>query len=169
LSEAYGDDDFKNDKNETLNSTYFEGLDFHTFSRYSDIVYAERWNQIPQKHNFTSHELLALNTSVTVILTAPYTDYARQLLITKQMFEPMLKIDLDHKSSNPISPKYMLYSGHDDNIANHLLVYMPDVQFLNIPYAASIYLELYDVFGVWYVRGEYNGTPVKLRGCGGYT
>ena len=85
------------------------------------------------------------------------------------MFEPILNIDLDHKEGKVSGPKYMLYSGHDDNIANHLLVYMPDVEFLNIPYAASIYLELYDYFGVWYVRGEYNGTPVKLHGCGGYT
>jgi len=82
----------------------------------------------------------------------------------------MLKLDLNHQSSsNTMTPKYMLYSGHDDNIANHLLAYMPDVGFQNIPYAASIYLELYDVFGVWYVRGQYNGTPVKLRGCGGHT
>jgi len=136
-----------------MNTTDFQAMSFHEFSRYSDIVYAERWNQIPQKHNFTDEELKALNTSVTIILTAPYTDYARQLLITKQMFEPMLQLDLDHGKTEGVSPKYMLYSAHDDNISNHLLAYMPDVEFQNIPYAASIYLELYDVFGVWYVRG----------------
>mgnify|MGYP006123017681 CR=1 FL=1 len=43
------------------------------------------------------------------------------------MFEPLLNIDLDHKEGKVSGPKYMLYSGHDDNIANHLLVYMPDV------------------------------------------
>lgn len=63
----------------------------------------------------------------------------------------------------------MLYSGHDDNIANHLLVYMPDYTFVEVAFAASIYFEVYDVFGVWYVQGRYNGAPVKLRGCGGHT
>ena len=63
----------------------------------------------------------------------------------------------------------MLYSGHDDNIANHLFVYMPDFHFNGIPYAASIYLELYDVMGVWYVQGQYDGKPIELRGCGGHT
>lgn len=88
------------------------------------------------------------------------------------MFEPLLQLNLDHdqnKNLDETTPKYMLYSGHDDNIANHLLVYMPDEGFQNIPFAASIYLELYDVFGVWYVRGQYNGKPVQLRGCGGHT
>jgi hypothetical protein len=63
----------------------------------------------------------------------------------------------------------MLYSGHDDNIANHLLVYMPDYEFISIPFAASIYLEVYDVFGVWYVQANYNGVAMKLRACGGHT
>ena len=83
LSDAYADNNFRNAKGEVMNSSDFQAMDFHTFSRYSDIVYAERWNQRPQKHNFTEHELQALNTSVTIILTAPYTNYARQLLITK--------------------------------------------------------------------------------------
>lgn len=42
------------------------------------------------------------------------------------MFEPMLKLDFEH-TNDDAQMKYMLYSGHDDNIANHLLVYMPDV------------------------------------------
>jgi len=47
---------------------------------------------------------------------------------------------------------------------------MPSVnQTLGVPFAASIYLELYDVFGVWYVQGVYNGVPVSLTGCGGHT
>ena len=47
---------------------------------------------------------------------------------------------------------------------------MPSVnQTEGIPFASSIYLELYDVFGVWYVQGVYNGVPVALTGCAGHT
>ena len=63
------------------------------------------------------------------------------------MFEPLLIIDKKIKSNL----KYMLYSGHDENISNSLMIFMPSIQFENIPYASSIYLELYDIFGVWYV------------------
>lgn len=76
----------------------------------------------------------------------------------------------NEKGKNPVSPKYLLYSAHDTNIANHLMAYMPSVdQTEGIPFAASIYLELYDVFGVWYVRGMYDGVPASLTGCGGHT
>ena len=85
------------------------------------------------------------------------------------MFEPMLQINEHESESYSNLPKYMLYSGHDDNIANHLLVYMPDYEFISIPFAASIYLEVYDVFGVWYVQANYNGVAMKLRACGGHT
>ena len=54
-------------------------------------------------------------------------------------------------------PKYRYYSAHDNNIANHLAAYAPSLNFTGIPFASSIYFELYDVFGVWYVQGNYNG------------
>ena len=80
----------------------------------------------------------------------------------------MHQLDLAAHKSSKSEVKYLLYSAHDDTVANHLMVYMPSVQFNTIPYAANIYLELYDVFGVWYVQARYNGNPVPLRGCGGH-
>lgn len=148
------DSGFLNADNQTLNTTYFANLPYHEFEHYADMIFAERWNQVPEKHNWTESELHDLNVMLESVLVVPYTDYAKQLLVTKQMLEPMLQINEDEAHGpNGISPKYMLYSGHDDNIANHLLVYMPGYQFVSIPFAASIYLELYDVFGVWYVQG----------------
>lgn len=49
----------------------------------------------------------------------PLSDYAMQLLVTKQMQDPMHKINkiVSHKLKGSIRPKYMLYSAHDDNIA----------------------------------------------------
>jgi hypothetical protein len=86
------------------------------------------------------------------------------------MLRPLREIIQNDKGKNPISPKYLLYSAHDTNIANHLMAYMPSVnQTEGVPFAASIYLELYDVFGVWYVQGMYNGVPVSLTGCGGHS
>ena len=86
------------------------------------------------------------------------------------MLRPLREIIQNAKGKNPISPKYLLYSAHDTNIANHLMAYMPSVnQTQGVPFAASIYLELYDVFGVWYVQGVYDGVPASLSGCGGHT
>lgn len=86
------------------------------------------------------------------------------------MLRPLREIIQNANGKSPVSPKYLLYSAHDTNIANHLMSYMPSVdQTEGIPFAASIYLELYDVFGVWYVQGMYDGVPVSLTGCGGHT
>jgi len=144
---------FLNAQNETLDNKYFANLEYWEFEHYADKIFAERWNQVPEKHNWTESELHDLNMCLESVLVVPYTDYAKQVLITKQLFEPMMQINEHESGSFSGLPKYMLYSGHDDNIANHLLVYMPDVDFVSIPFAASIYLELYETFGVWYVQG----------------
>ena len=91
-----------------------------------------------------------MNTMITSILTVPYTDYARELMVTKQMIKPLQDI-ISGAQGLPPQPKYRLYSAHDTNVANHLMIYMPSHSFNDIPFAASINLELYNMFGVWYV------------------
>ena len=98
----------------------------------------------------------------------------RQLYVTKQILRPiddMKKIIDGSASQDPSSPNfvpsYRLFSAHDSNIANHLVQYSPNYIFNGIPFAASIYFELYDVFGVWYVRASYNGQTLPLSGCNG--
>ena len=77
------DSGFLNDKNETLNATYFASLTYHEFEHYADKIFAERWNQVPEKHNWTASELVNLNKMLESVLVVPYTDYAKQLLVTK--------------------------------------------------------------------------------------
>ena len=63
------------------------------------------------------------------------------------------------------APKYRYYSAHDNNIANHLAAYAPSFNFTGIPFASSIYFELYNIFGLWYVQASYNGQQITLGGC----
>ena len=44
LTNAMADSGFLNDKNETLNATYFASLNYHEFEHYADKIFAERWN-----------------------------------------------------------------------------------------------------------------------------
>lgn len=93
------------------------------------------------------------------ILTVPFDDKARQLMITRHFLKPLAEI----KSYNDLVgagdidglkdlPKYRLFSAHDTNIANILKVIKPDLMpssdqsdqlYRYIPYAANIYVEAY--------------------------
>ena len=91
---------------------------------YADRIFSERFARIPQAHNWTANEIYDMNTMITSILTVPYTDYARQLMVTKQMIKPLRDLIEDSSGTKP-QPKFRLYSAHDTNIANHLMIYMP--------------------------------------------
>jgi len=118
--------------------------------KYADTIFSERFAELPQSHNWTKDETYDMNTMITSVLGVPYTDYARELMVTKQMIEPLREIISGSQGITP-QPKYRLYSAHDTNIANHLMCYMPSHPFNDIPFAASINLELYNMFGVWFV------------------
>lgn len=148
---AFGEEGFVNaTNNQTLTSEDFSNMPWHQMEDYADTIFSERFAKLPQGHNWTTDETTLMNTMITSILTVPYTDYARELMVTKQMINALQDI-ISGAQGLPPQPKYRLYSAHDTNVANHLMVYMPSLIFHDIPFAASINLELYDMFGVWYV------------------
>ena len=152
----------------------FQSMKYSNASAYADAVVAEIFEGLPQPHNFTSTELYKLSSMLDGILLNTFDTLGRQLYVTKQILRPIEDLKLiiqGQASSDPKSgrfvPKYRLFSAHDTNIANHLVQYSPSFTFNGIPFASSIYLELYDVFGVWYVRAQYNGNNLALSGCNG--
>ena len=50
---------------------------------------------------------------------------------------------LHDSGANSSDPKYHLYSGHDDQVANILTQILPKYNFTYIPYVSNIYFEFH--------------------------
>ena len=106
-----------------------------------------------------------LNVFLDATLDKPYTDLARQLMITKQAAKPLHEISRIIKGDHS-GPAYRLYSAHDTNIANWLEVLL--IPYTEILFADNIFLEVYlDEDSSYKVVTLHNGKVVFLKGCNG--
>ena len=99
------------------------------------------------------------------VLLRPMDGLQRTLTVTKQVLQPLEDIRAVISGKVNGIPKFRLYSAHDDNIANHLALYLPSYNWNGIVFAANIQFELYDIFGVWYIQIRYNGVNMTPAGC----
>jgi hypothetical protein len=81
--------------------------------------------------------------------TVPVLENDRQIVVTKELRDPMKIIEdkvsmiLNVTDSNN-SLKYLMYSSHDDSLANTLLFLNPsNLDLAQIQFSASLYLELH--------------------------
>lgn len=135
--------DFGKDYNISIND--FENMSFLSSSRYSDMIFAERYEGIPQSYNWTSDDLAVVNRMLKAVLLRPFDDTARSLWVTKQMSKPLQEILWTPLAIQGKMPRYRLYSAHDTNVANFLAQINPSFKFTFIPYASNIYFELHKV------------------------
>ena len=76
-------------------------------------------------------------------------DKARRLYVTKvwrkaikEISDLVLSDVLTPSSSQGEGTRYLLYSGHDQQIANILMYLFPNLDFLYVPYASILRVEL---------------------------
>lgn len=132
-----------------------------------DVIFAENFEGIPtQRLNWTDTEWGYVHQILNAVLLNPFSEQSKQLMVTKQFFQPFQDIQ---KISNFLQdgiPKYRLYSAHDTNIANFLEIFNPPYGEDHIPYAANLILEVYEKStNSLFVRTMYNGQQLNLENC----
>ena len=150
-----------------VSASMIKNLTVHYLAAYADIVFSERFEGIKQKVDWSLHwdNIKALLDSV---LLNPYSNYARNLMITKQLMAPITEIqEITMGIGAYTGPKYRLYSAHDTNIANVLKQINPTFVWHGILYASNIYFEVYKDknSGAHSIRTMYNGKPLILETC----
>jgi hypothetical protein len=160
---------FARDLGSVFNVTAEEikAMEWKDVERYSDVVFAEVYQGIPQKEMWTKDEWADVIAQLKASLVDPFTTKARKLDISHEIRSALSDIKAVTTGKATDLPKYRLYSAHDTNIANWLEQLNPTFKFAGIPFAANIYFELYKgKSGDHYVKTMYNGSPLKLEACG---
>lgn len=145
-------------------------MSFYDFQHHSDIIVSEIFEGIKQNVDWAEEQIKDIDITNVGALLNPFSDHARQLMITRQLQKPLSDIktltsgSAEEKAS---IPRYRMYSAHDTNIANILRVLDADLDIPLIHYAANIYFELHSENGESYVRTMYDGEPMKLGKCEG--
>ena len=140
-------------------------MTYQHFERFGDIAFAEKFEGINQKVNWTDTQWSELETMLDSNLLDVLNKQARSLYITQQLRGPLADIKSLIEGKSP-SVKYRLYSAHDDNIANMLVQLNPTFKWLGIRYASNIKFEVYErsdsSFMIYVI---YNGKPLQLEKC----
>ena len=145
----------------------FAEYTFHSGYKYADIVFASRYEGIlTPTHNWTKEEIRRANNTQKIALVWQNTIHTRKLLISELLRNPIQHMKSVHESNSSESdPKYHLYSGHDDQVANILTQILPSFNYTYIPYVSNIYFEFHQQNGISKVMTKFNGNEMKLDGC----
>lgn len=145
---------------------------------FADILVCENFEGDIPRYGFTPSQWFYMRMVQKFYLTLPIGEDGRQLAITKELRKPIAM--LDQKANEILSGqasdlKYVLYSSHDDAIANTVMFLKPlDHVMIDIPFASSIYMELhYDQAcldskkerSCFTVMVFHNNTPLKFDTC----
>lgn len=146
---------------------FFTNLTVHDLAGYADMVFSEAFEGVKQKVEWIQqwNNIMALLDS---LLLNPYSEYARQLMVTKQLIKPVSEIqEIILGSGTYTGPKYRLYSAHDTNIANILKQINPTFSWHGIRYASNIYFEVHQdiIRKTYHIKVMYNGQPLILEEC----
>ena len=68
-------------------------LNFHQFYRLSDIVFAEHFEGVPQRVDWTSLEWTDILTQLHYMMVFLYSDEARSIFIAQQLRGPIRDIE----------------------------------------------------------------------------
>jgi hypothetical protein len=122
---------------------------FPIASALSDLLVAENFEGIPKRYPFDAEQWYYMKYMLMLVGTVPVLENDRQIVVTKELRDPMKIIEdkvsmiINGTDSND-SLKYLMYSSHDDSLANTLLFLNPsNLDLAQIQFSASLYLELH--------------------------
>ncbi|TNV78316.1 hypothetical protein FGO68_gene16842 [Halteria grandinella] len=145
---------------------------------FGDILVCENFEGDTPRYRFTANQYFHMRMVQKYYLTMPIGDDGRQLAITKELRKPVALLDqrANEILSGQVSDlKYLLYSSHDDAIANTIMFMQPlEHVLIDIPFASSIYMELhYEQACIDKIKDRtcftvqvfHNNTPLKFDTC----
>mmetsp|Transcript_6187 Transcript_6187/g.10014 ORF Transcript_6187/g.10014 Transcript_6187/m.10014 type:complete len:212 (+) Transcript_6187:627-1262(+) len=147
-----------------------DDMTFFNAYNYADAIYSQRFEGLPQVVNWTDDQIYMINTTQIYALLNPFTDYARKLFVSKQLERAMYEItDIMTQpifARNGSIPFYRVMSSHDTQVSNIMKQVNPGFNFTYIPYASSVYFEVYSHDGDFFVQTVFNGEPHIVGDCG---
>ena len=145
-----------------------KNMTFYQAYTYSDAIFSQRFEGIPQVIDWTPEQIEMINTTQIYYLLDPYTPKARKLFVSKLLESVMYEItDVvnSSKARNPSIPYYRLHSSHDTQVSNIMQQIDHAFNFTYIPYASGIYFEVYKHEGEFFVKTSFNGQPLTFGEC----
>ncbi len=129
-------------------------LTFGEANSYRDYLQAENFEGGKPRYPFNAEQSYYFRNMQRIGLTIPLTKWpnATQLAMSKQFRKPVqiIRDKVDYiinagGQDDRNTLKYLIHSTHDDSVANGLLFLDPlsNFEFVDIPYASSIFLELH--------------------------
>lgn len=123
-------------------------MTFVNLYEYSDVLLAENMEGNSPRANFTNEQWHHIRAVQKLVLTMPFSDFARDLWITKQFRGPLKAMrqrvtEILGNNTSRDTLRYLLYSAHDVQVANVLSWLQPvDYQFVDVPYVSNLHFEL---------------------------
>ena len=95
-----------------------DSLNFVQLYEYSDVLLAENMEGSKPRFNFTSLQWHYIREVQKLVLTMPFSDFARDLWLTKQFKKPLTAMrkrvaEIINDSTDRNTLRYFLYSAHD--------------------------------------------------------
>ena len=158
-------------------------LDFKSVGSLSDILWAEDFQGIQNRYNFTEEEFEIVKQIQLPSLVELLSDTSRSIMVSR-MLNPVVemmksKIGLDYNQSlvqDFENSKFLLFSSHDYQLSQILKFLEPEnLDYKYIDYASVILYELHQSKSVkcrvwldkdcYFVRAYFNNDQMKLPGC----
>jgi hypothetical protein len=164
-------------------------MTFNEAYHYADLVFSQRFEGIKSKLvDWNETGILYVNQTQKYGLTRPISDndgnYTRKLYISKIMRASLAQMEtwitkalddtVSYDINGDVTAKYLLYSGHDQQLANMLEYLLPLFVYDYVPYATIFTFELrqdnecmksvvFNRENCMMVRIKYNGQYVDLN------
>lgn len=140
-------------------------MKFNETYNYVDAVLSQMFEGIEQTVDWTDHEIYLLKLAETYALVMGFTPETRKAADSNTFIVPFLAIRNLLDFGEKPKASFLIFSGHDFQIANQLLTLAPDFNFTYIQYASQIKFELYQKGQVFLVKTIYNGENLGFDRC----
>ena len=103
---------------------------FPVASALSDMLVAENYEGLSKRYPFSGDQWFYIKYMLLLVGTVPLSDLNRQIVVSKELRDPIAIISekvssILNGTDTRDSLKYLMYSSHDDNLANTIIFLNP--------------------------------------------
>ena len=164
-------------------NTTADQLDFKSAYTLSDILWAEDFQGIQNRYNFTKEEFEIVKQIQLPNLVESLSNASRSIMVSRmlnpvvEMMKSKIGLDYNHSCVQDFEDsKFLLFSSHDLQLSQILRFLSPEnLDYKYVDYASVILYELHQSESVkcklwldkdcYFVRAYFNNDQMKLPGC----